>query len=144
MKLGDWFCRRGQRGKTWSCPTGFTGLLVLWKAWLPVSQGLLQWRNELSGWVRLTVGDQCDSLEISSKKQKKRRPQQVLTTELEVRLGGAWGSGQRGENLQLAFLLTLASQKEDIKEDVKESLKGIYGNTQWGKLEMKYLGNWTR
>lgn len=67
---------------------------------------------------------------MSSKKQKKRRPQQVLTTELEMRLGGAWRSGQRGENLQLAFLLTLASQKEDIKEDVKESLKGIYGNTQ--------------
>lgn len=46
----------------------------------------------------------------------------MLIIELGMRLGGNWRRGQRGENLQLV-LLTLASQKEDIKEEVKESLR---------------------
>lgn len=46
----------------------------------------------------------------------------MLTTELGMRLGGTWRRGQRGENLQLALLLTFVSQ-ENIKEEVKESLR---------------------
>lgn len=118
--------------------------LFLWKAWLSLSQGVPAGVGE---WVKRVSGKKAIEKTCLINWRWGGKEQKDTAVALLQSWGwdcGGWRSGESGEELQLSWLFYHSGVREDLKEEVNSSLKEIYENTHWGKLEMKNFGAPTR